>query len=146
MRRRPWLAATLSLVPGLGHFYVGKNQKGWALLAMTAGAAAAGCFSEYRLVRLLAVFIYLLTSIPAMTETFQIAKTGRPPERSDGKPYVILMLLMTGMTALPLLWQSARFSRAEKTAGSVAVVVLAILFFGGLAWLGPGIEAWLRKY
>jgi hypothetical protein len=50
----------------------------------------------------------------------------------DSKAYIIVMLLTTGINALPLLWQSANFSRHAKMLWTIAVPLLAVLFFGAV--------------
>ena len=145
MRKNPWIAAGLSLVPGAGHFYIGRFKKGFALFCIDAALVAALFFSSKRLAYVLAAMIYLVTMIPGVLETYQAAKTGETAPRSESKIYVVLMLLVTGFPALPLLWQNTRFSPAAKRVWTAAVAVLAVLFFGALFFWGSAIEKFLTR-
>ena len=73
-------------------------------------------------------FVYFLVMVPAVIETYALAKGG-VSKFSESKPYIVLLLLVTGFSALPLLWQSHVFSRRIKIAWSIAVPVLAVLWF-----------------
>jgi len=65
--------------------------------------------------------------IPAASDAFQTA-SGKPRNFSgDSVPYVIVMLLMIGPFAIPLLWQSPKFSIFAKILCTAAVIFFAIL-------------------
>ena len=56
------------------------------------------------------------------------------------------MLLVVGPFALPLLWQSRRFSRMAKVAWTIGVVLVAVLCIVTVAALGPMMEQVLQQY
>ncbi len=138
------MAATLSLIPGLGQLYVGKTKKGAALLCIDSGMAASLYFFPSRITWVLIGVIYLSTAIPAGFEAYFFAKTGRASTILDSKIYIVLMLLTTGLMALPLLWQQTRFSRRAKILWTLVVLLLAVLFFGSLLRWGAKIEKFLK--
>ncbi len=133
----PRLAAFYSAVlPGLGQLYLGEKAKGWTLLCMTAGVAVSLIISH----TLLNVFfmggIYLAIMIPAAADAFQTA-SGKPRTfTGDSVPYVIVMLLMVGPFAVPLLWQSSKFSKTGKILWTLGVVLIALLGILFLTFLG----------
>lgn len=126
---RPLTVFLLAPFPGVAHLVFGRRAKGAALSVILIGITAAWFFSDMLLPKLLATGIYFATAIPAALELLSSQETGKPVFDADAKWYVSLMLLMTGFNALPLLWQNDRFSRGEKIGWSIAVPLLAVLFF-----------------
>lgn len=125
--KNPYLALLYSVIPGLGQLYLGERAKGWTLLCMTAGVAVSLMISHTRIACILMGLIYLCLVIPAAIDAFQTA-SGRPRTwTGDSVPYVIVMLLMVGPFAIPLLWQSSKFSFFAKVLCTAAVILIAIL-------------------
>lgn len=131
----------LSLIPGLGHLALKKYRKGISLLCMAAGALAILIFPAWIILKLVAGVIYLSLIINAGVDSY-LLMAGKA-EIHSSKPYVTFLLLSCGFSALPMLWQSPRFCRAEKIGWTIAVPILAILFFGLLFVFGSRIEALL---
>ena len=131
----PILAASLSLVPGVGHWVIGKRGKAAAFFVIDLGIICTVFFLRSPIAPLLACLVYLMVMVPAAIETYTIARGGAS-QLSESKPYIVLLLLTTGFSALPLLWQSHSFSKRIKIAWSIAVPVLAILFFSFLGAYG----------
>ncbi|HVS03199.1 MAG TPA: hypothetical protein VMT16_10560 [Thermoanaerobaculia bacterium] len=152
--RSPWLAAGLSaLAPGAGQLYNGDRPRGWALLAIAAGvvAAVALCLWGPRPFRswlgaLLLAALYPLLWMPAVADAWRDARgRGRGLVAADSIGYTVLMLLVAGPMALPLLWQNRQVPRAAKRWLTVGVVMVAI---GGvllLALAAPWLEALLEE-
>ena len=67
---------------------------------------------------------------------------------SESRFYITLLLLTRGFWALPLMWHSSSFTKRSKIAWSVAVPLLALLYFGLLIYYGRTIyvliKPWLR--
>jgi len=103
--KNPYLAFFYSLaVPGIGQLYLGERAKGWALLSMTGGIVVSLVVSHTLIAWIMMGGIYLAVMIPSAVDAFQTA-SGRPRMfNGDSKPYVIVMLLMVGPFAIPLLW------------------------------------------
>ena len=136
------LTALLSLVPGVGHLYAGQTKKALALLCIDAGILIALFFFRSRTTVLLSAFLYLVTMLPAAAESYMLIKKGTGSSLSP-KGYVVFMLLATGFSALPLLWQDPRFSKKQKIAWTIAVPALAIGFFAALFFWEPFLEDFL---
>ena len=145
------LAACASLlIPGLGQLYNGERAKGLAVLCMDIGIGlgiALALWGPPRLrsafTAILLGFIYLFVWIPAIIDAHQHASGAARPLLSGEKVwYVILMLLTIGPGALPLLWQSRRFSRIAKILWSSMVV---LIFLGGILlilYVVPALEGY----
>src|SRR5262245_6240914 len=103
MKRIPSVAAALSIIPGLGHFYSGYPKKAVTLFIIDVGIFCMFVFSAWQLFRILAIFLYLISFFASAMECY-FAK-------AQPKFYVVLLLLTTGFSALPLLWQDSRFSK-----------------------------------
>jgi hypothetical protein len=131
----PILAASLSVVPGAGHWVVGKRGKAIAFFAVDLGIVCALLFLRSPIALLLACVTYFMIMVPAVIETWTIARGG-VSQFSESKPYIVLLLLVTGLPALPLLWQSRSFSKRMKIAWSIVVPALAVLWFGFLGAYG----------
>ncbi|MFP4472532.1 MAG: hypothetical protein ACLFPX_01505 [Candidatus Omnitrophota bacterium] len=143
--KNPVLAIVLTVVPGMGQVYVGRPRKAVGLLIITAGIILTLIFSDSYLMRLIMANIYLVTAVPAAAEAYQIAKYGKNTIDTGARWYVILLLISTGFSAIPLLWQSGRFSRKVKIAWTVAVPVLAVIFFTTLIRYWQTLETALRE-
>ena len=131
----PILAASLSLLPGLGHLTVGKRGKAAALFAVDVGIIFSILFFKSAVEHLLTFCIYLIVVIPAVIEAYALARGGAS-RFSESKSYIVSMLLIKGFFALPLLWQSQTFSKGVKIAWSMAVPALAVLYFSFLSVYG----------
>ena len=99
------------------------------------------------MVLLLTCFVYLMVMVPAVIETYVLAQGG-VSRFSESKPYIVLLLLVTGFSALPLLWQSRAFSKRIKIVWSFVVPVFAVLWFSFLGMYGTrllnDVKSWLR--
>ena len=142
----PLFVAGLSLVPGVGHLALGKRKKAVALFVIDLGMVVSLFFLKSTAGHLLVSFGYLMVMVPAVIETYALAHGG-VSRFSESKPYVVALLLMTGLSALPLLWQSPAFSKKIKITWSVVVPVLAILHFTFLSVYGMRlfkyVDSWL---
>lgn len=143
-RHYPIFTLLLSPLPGLAHLYLGDKKKALSLLVIDAGIILTLVFSDSLLMKGLMLGIYIIAFLPAAVETYQLAAYDRRLLNTNAKWYVIIMLLTTGFSALPLLWQSNCFGRTGKTAWSIAVPVLATLFFFFLSSQWDDIEHWLQ--
>ncbi len=139
------LTLVLSLVPGLSQLYLGRPKKAAGLLIVTTGITLSLIFSDSYLMVLIMCNIYLFTSVPAGVESYQIARYGRNTIDTSSRWYVVILLLTTGFTALPLLWNSGNFSKKAKITWSIAVPVLAAVFFTVLIRYWNALEALLRE-
>ena len=140
--KNPWAAAALSVVPGAGHAYAGHFKKCLVFFCMDAGLSTGFFFSHSFLLRLTLASVYLATAVPAAIDAYFLVKTGASLPQIDSKGYVVLMLVFTGFSALPLLWQSRNFSRTGKIFWTVAVPLLAVFYFGSLVLWGPRLQSW----
>lgn len=149
MSRDAWIAVALSAVlPGLGQLYTGQRAKGISMLCITLGlvfwAAMATVgpahFRSWFTVLVLAV-TYVLVWVPAVTDAYRLTPSTPTSVMSVEKPwYVIFMILATGALAVPLLWQTARFSRRAKYIWSTIAILNTMLALLFLALLGPVID------
>jgi len=153
MNRFPLLAAALSFaLPGLGQLYNGERAKGLTIVCITAGIAYGAVMavagptafrSTFTAVTL--AIVYLFIWLPATLDAFQRARGTETALLSGRKRwYVILMLLTVGPMAIPLLWQSPRFSRTAKLVWTAAVILLALLGVLFLVVVGPALEQTLQ--
>ena len=153
-RRSPFIACGLSLaVPGVGQWYNGERVKGVAVLCMDAGIAlgvwlATSGPTALRswVTALLLGVVYVGVWIPAAIDAYQYsAGCAKPLLSGETAWYVIVMLLSVGPGAIPLLWQSPRFSLGAKIAWTAFVVLVAL---GGIllvTMVGPAVERWFRQ-
>ena len=141
-----WLAGSLSIVPGLGHLYTGELKKGIALLVIDIGIIATLIFVDSLLIKTLMLGIYIVTVLPAILETSSGATQKESNTLLNSRGYVVFLLLTTGFSALPLLWQNTKFSRRAKIAWSIAVPVLAVCFFTFLIYYHASLEHSLQRY
>ena len=141
----PRLALFYSVIaPGLGQIYLGERVKGWTLLCMGAGVAVSLIVSHTAVACFLMGGIYLAVMIPAALDAFQTA-SGRPRTFSgDAIPYVIVMLLSVGPFAIPLLWQSGKFSPRAKVVWTIAVIGIALLSIAAMTFMASFLEQLMK--
>ena len=142
----PRLALFYSVViPGLGQLYLGEYAKGWTLLCMAAGVVVSLIVSHTAMTCFLMGGIYLAVMIPAALDAFQTA-SGRPRTfMADTVPYVIVMLLLVGPFAIPLLWQSAKFSKMAKILWTFAVILIALLVIATMTFVASFLEQFMKS-
>jgi hypothetical protein len=145
IKKNPLVAFFLSVVPGLSHVYLGKVKKAIVLFIIDGGIILTLVYSESILMKILMINIYLFTFIPSALETYQLAQNKRSWISTDSKWYTVTLLLTTGFSALPLLWQNERFSKAFKILWTVLVPVLALCFFAVLFLFWDNIELFLHQ-
>ena len=150
----PRLAAALSaFLPGLGQLYLGERAKGLAVLAAALGVLAGvvlalggpAALRSWATVAMLAV-VYPFLWLPAVRDAYRAAR-GEPSPLLAGEQawYVIFMLATVGPMALPLLWQSPRFSTRAKRWWTAAVVAVALAGVAFAVWLGPIVQRYLTE-
>lgn len=133
------------LLPGAGQLYLGERAKGWTLLCMSAGVGVSLMISHTWVACFLMGGIYLAIMIPAALDAFQTA-SGRPRTfSSEAVPYVIVMLLMIGPFAIPLLWQSQKFSRTAKILWTVGVILIALLAIAVTTFLASFLDQFMKS-
>ncbi|HQB12250.1 MAG: TM2 domain protein [Candidatus Omnitrophica bacterium ADurb.Bin292] len=125
--KNKWIALVLSFfVPGMGQIYLGDRTKGLTLLCVSAGLAYALVTSRSLLNLIFLAPICLFVMVPSAVDAYQVA-VGKPRKfTGDSVPYVVFMLLVVGPFAVPLLWQSSKFSRFMKVAWTILVILIAI--------------------
>lgn len=142
----PLFAASLSLVPGAGHWAVGKRGKAAAFFAIDIGMICTVFFLRSPVVLSLTCLVYFMVMVPAAIEVYTLS-SGGVSQLSESKLYIVLLLLTTGFSALPLLWQSHSFSKRIKIAWSIVIPVLAALWFCFLGAYGMrlfnDVKSWL---
>lgn len=143
--KKPFLALILSLIPGLSHLYLGKIKKAVVLFIIDAGLVLSLIYSNSYLMKLIAINIYLFTFLPACLETYNMAKGKESWINTDSKLYTVILLLTTGFSALPLLWQNKELSKRFKIIWTIAVPLLALVFVGVLASYWDNFEQLLVK-
>ncbi len=134
-----------AVVPGLGQIYLGERAKGWTLLCMGAGVAVSLIVSHTAVACFLMGGIYLAVMIPAAWDAFQTA-SGRPRTFvGDTIPYVIVMLLLVGPFAIPLLWQSRKFSSLAKIVWTIVVIGIALLSIAAMTFAASFLEQLMKS-
>lgn len=145
--RNPLMAAALSiLLPGLGQLYLGERAKGIAMVCMALGVMISCITSRSLATWLLMGLVYVAILVPAAVDAYQVSRGRSSPINSDKRWYVIGALLVIGPFALPLLWQSQRFSRTAKIIWTVAVILIALLMIATMAALGPFLDQILDAF
>ena len=143
----PLFFASLSLVPGIGHWVVGKRGKAAAFFAIDLGMIGTVLFLRSPMAIFVTCLVYFLIMVPAVIETYTLARGG-VSQLGESKPYIVVLLLVTGFPALPFLWQSRSFSKRSKIAWSIVVPVLAILWFSFIGAYGirlfHDVKSWLH--
>jgi TM2 domain-containing membrane protein YozV len=142
----PRLALFYSVVvPGLGQIYLGERAKGWTFLCMGAGVVVSLIISHTAVACFLMGGIYLAVMIPAALDAFQTA-SGRPRTFSgDTIPYVIAMLFLVGPFAIPLLWQSQKFSPRAKIVWTIVVIGIALLSIAAMTFVASFLERLMKS-
>jgi len=135
----------LSLIPGLSQLYLGMIKKSIFLLIISFGTILGFIYSYSYLMKLILLNIYLFTFLVTFLESYQIARYGRSIVDTESRWYVVTLLLITGFSAIPLLWHSRNFSRPEKIFWSIAVPVIAVLYFYFLIVYWNYLEGLLQK-
>ncbi len=130
--KKMWVVLALSFIPGLSLLYLGKVRKSVPILVIDLGIAAGFLFSGSYLLRLLLFNVYLVTFWVPCMESYQLVKYGVIRTDARTRWYVVVLLLTTGFNAIPLLWQSDKFTKKGKIAWTIAVPVLFVAFFGFL--------------
>lgn len=144
--KNPYLVALCSLlVPGLGQIFLGDYAKGLTLLCMTAGILVSVLMSHSWFVWLLMGLVYLSIVFPAATDAFQTARGTPRVFMGDSLPYVLLMLFMVGPFAIPLLWQSPKFSRGAKIFWTGLVIVMAFVAIAVTTFLASSLDAFVKQ-
>ncbi len=162
-----------AVFPGLGQLYLGETAKGWTLFCMGVGVVVSLIISHTAIACFLMGGIYLAVIIPAALDAFQTA-SGRPRTftvpipinfreseigavqaaihdkkvktwTADTVPYVIVMLLVIGPFAIPLLWQSRKFSTPLKITGTVVVILVAFLAIAFTMFAGSFLEPLMKS-
>ena len=144
--KNPYLSFLYSLLlPGAGQLYLGERAKGWTLLSMDVGVAVSLIFSHTWIAWFLMGGIYLAVMVPAAVDAFQTA-SGRPRTFSgESIPYVIVMLLMVGPFAVPLLWQSVKFSKTAKILWTAFVILIAFLAIATLMLSASFLDQFMKQ-
>lgn len=135
-RRRPWLAAAMSLAcPGLGQVYAGRVARGLALLLVTWLLAPTAAFiiafgepSDARLIGLLgAVAVSLGLVVFAIIDAgIQAARATREAVGMWNRPAVLALLLaigLVGSTATTTLVRANLFSAFVVPQGSMSPTI-----------------------
>ena len=144
--KNPRLALFYSVVvPGLGQLYLGEYAKGWTFFCMGAGVVVSLIVSHTAIACFLMGGIYLAVMIPAAWDAFQTASGRSRTFTADTVPYVIIMLLMVGPFAIPLLWQSQKFSTPVKFIWTVGVILIALLAIAAMTFAASFLEQLMRS-
>ena len=147
VRKNPIAALMLSvIVPGLGQIFNRETKKGFIVLASCLGLGLglltywpSGLNKVSIALNIALALILLWTS--AIVDAYKVAKaSGQPSDFYYRRPYVVVMLLLVGPLALPLLWQSPHFSRFARWAWTVIVAAAVIMFIAT-----PYFVDWLIK-
>jgi hypothetical protein len=138
-RSNPFIALLLSLiVPGLGQVYNREIKKGLVIFGF---GLSLGLLSYWisGFNKIAASLALLILWISAAIDSYKVAKTaGQAAAFYHRKSYVIAMLLLVGLLALPLLWQSPNFTSTARWLWTALVVGVALLFIATpylLKWL-----------
>lgn len=144
--KNPYLACLYSfLVPGLGQIYLGDYAKGLTLICMAMGILISVFISHSWFVWLLMGLIYLTIVFPAAADAFQTARGTPRVFMGDSLPYVLLMLFMVGPFAIPLLWQSPKFSKGAKIFWTVLVILMALVAIAVTTFLASSLDAFVKQ-
>lgn len=112
---------------------------------MDAGVAVSLLLSHTAIACFVMGGIYFAVMIPAVMDAFQTA-SGRPRTfTADTVPYVIVMLLMVGPFAIPLLWQSRKFSTSWKIVWTLVVILIALLGIAILTFAASSLEQFMKQ-
>lgn len=152
MRKSPLLASLLSLiVPGLGQLYTHEIAK--AICVISACLLIGGGMWWFSgLNRLTLGLALMIVWISSVLDAYKTAQTfGQPQDWYFRRSYVVVMLLLVGPLAFPLLWRSPYFARAAKWGWTGLVTTMVLLFLATpylLHWLiqrMPELQAILQQ-
>ena len=140
-RRNPFTALILAaILPGSGQIYNTETKKGFVVIGSCLGLGLLFYWLS-GLNKITFGLALLLLWISAVIDAYKVASvSGQPSDFFYRRPYVVAMLLLVGPLALPLLWQSPRFSRIARWTWTVIVVGAALLFIAT-----PYLMNWLIK-
>ncbi|MFH0985599.1 MAG: hypothetical protein V1882_08695 [Candidatus Omnitrophota bacterium] len=133
------------LFPGLGQIYLGERAKGWTLMCMAAGVWVSLLISHTAIACFFMGIIYLTVMIPSTMDAFQTASGKSRTFAGDSVPYVIVMLLLVGPFAIPLLWQSRKFSNRAKVLSTLGVILIAFLAIAITTFVASFLEQLLKS-
>ncbi|MGE5817211.1 MAG: hypothetical protein ACM37Z_04240 [Deltaproteobacteria bacterium] len=129
VQKNPIAALMLSvIVPGLGQIFNRETKKGFIILVSSLGLGLLIYWLSGLNKVSIALALMLLWS-SAIVDAYKVAKaSGQPSDFYYRRPYVIVMLLLVGPLALPLLWQSPHFSRFARWTWTAIVVAAVVMF------------------
>lgn len=131
--------------PGLSHAYLGYKKKAISL-AIVFGVILLTFFITQKIsIKILMILAYVALAIPSAVETGIEIHAGKRDVLGQSRLYVAVLLLITGMAALPLLWQGRAYRLEGKILWTVIVVVLAALFFFFLGHYMNSMETFMEK-
>jgi hypothetical protein len=129
LRKSPIVAPMISvIVPGAGQIFNRESKKGIIILACCVGLGLLTYWlSGLNKISIALALILLWSS--AIVDAYKVAKAAdQPTDFYYRKPYVVVMLLLVGPLALPLLWQSPQFSRFARWIWTVIVTAAVLMF------------------
>lgn len=141
----PLLLAVMSVVPGLGHWCLGKKRKAAAFFIIALGLLISLFLVKSPIGLILICLAYVAITLPAIVETYTLA-AGGVKELSESRGYIIFLLIAVGITSLPLLWQSRVFSKRAKILWSIGISTVAVLYLSFLAVFGMRIFSHARSW
>ena len=139
------LVLGFSVVPGLAHFYLGQRKKAIGLFIVDLGVLLTFLLSGSYILKLLMINVYIVTFLPACLETYNLEKGRHSRINTDSRWYVTVLLITTGLNAIPLLWQNDKLTRKFKITWTILVPVLGFLFFFGLISYWAEMEGYLER-
>jgi hypothetical protein len=142
----PTTARLLSLlVPGVGQLYAGQRGVGIAVLCTVAGILLSAVAFRSPITLATMAVLYAVVALSASGDAVRVA-AGAPSAFKAGTRWQIVLLLVTiGPFALPLLWQSQRFSQTAKILWTAFVILIAVSSVLILGALGPAMEQLLGE-
>lgn len=138
-RSNRFIALLLSLIlPGLGQIHNREIKKGLVIFGCSLSLGLLSYWlTGFNKLALALALVILWSS--AVIDAYQIARnSGRAAAFYYRKGYVVAMLLLVGVLALPLLWQSPNFTPTARWLWTALVVGVALLFIATpylLRWL-----------
>ena len=131
-KKRALIGSFFSIVPGCGHLYFRQWSKGLSLFVVDAALLAGVFLSNSSIIQVLMLIVYGVILFSSISDMRVLSGLQPQNKFKDSKEFIAFLLLTTGVNALPLLWQSQAYGRFGKVLWTVAVSLLAILFFGGI--------------
>lgn len=147
-QRSPALPALLAFfVPGAGQLYNGERSKAYSLFCMLAGIGFAYWYYRASVFAQSSVFVLqLILMLTACADAYAVARHKEPVVDPSRRWSVIAGLMIVGPFALPLLWQSPRFSKLSKWTWTVGVILFAVVATMLLGEIGEQVEKNLEIY